>query len=201
MTKRWTVLAVAGFLSACGGGEPAQGTGGSMQEASPAEAAAPAASANLPGGELTMPDWFQYDADANSVHMTITAGLTPDLNHWNFNGYTNGAIAITVPEGASVTIDFENKDPAMAHSLGISAAMPPFQAMLEPAPAFEGALTENPTSMTEGTMPGESETITFTASEAGTYTMLCYIPGHATTGMWVYFVVSAEGEAGVRGGM
>jgi uncharacterized cupredoxin-like copper-binding protein len=55
--------------------------------------------------------------------------------------------------------------------------------------------------MTDGTMPGESETVTFMASEAGEYTMVCYIPGHAVSGMWLRFVVSADGEAGVTGGM
>jgi hypothetical protein len=28
---------------------------------------------------------------------------------------------------------------------------------------------------------------------------VCYIAGHAVSGMWVKFTVSADGEAGVRG--
>jgi uncharacterized cupredoxin-like copper-binding protein len=47
-------------------------------------------------------------------------------------------------------------------------------------------------------MPGESETITFTASQAGEYSLVCYVPGHAMIGMYVHFNVSADGEAGVR---
>ena len=50
-------------------------------------------------------------------------------------------------------------------------------------------------------MPGETETVTFTADAAGTYTLVCYIPGHGTTGMWIYFVVSADGSAGVQSTM
>ncbi len=87
----------------------------------------------------------------------------------------------------------------MAHSLGIIAATSNFSATLEPNPVFEGAITHNPTSMTEATMPGQEETVTFTASTAGNYSMVCFIPGHAATGMWVHFNVSSDGSAGVQG--
>ena len=71
--------------------------------------------------------------------------------------------------------------------------------MLAPEAAFEGAISANPTSMTESTMPGEQEQITFIASTAGEYTVACFIPGHAATGMWIYFNVSADGTFGVQG--
>jgi len=67
----------------------------------------------------------------------------------------------------------------------------------DPQPVFEGAMTENPTDMASATMPGESESITFVADAAGEYTMVCYTPAHAATGMWIFFTVSAEGEAGL----
>ena len=50
----------------------------------------------------------------------------------------------------------------------------------------------------DGTMPNETETIRFVAERAGNYSMVCYIPGHTAVGMWVYFNVSASGEAGVQ---
>ena len=103
--------------------------------------------------------------------------------------------------GAEVTINFSNNDPNMAHSVGISAGFDTAPAMVDATPIFEGAISSNPTSMTDATLPGQSETITFTASEAGEYTMVCYIPGHAVSGMWIRFNVSADGEAGVMGAM
>ena len=148
-----------------------------------------------------MTDWFHVDEANQSVHMTITAGATDAKNYWNYNGATDGSMTITVPEGFTVTIDFKNDDPYMAHSLGISATTSGFGAMMEPVAVFEGAMTSNPTSMTDATMPGEEESITFVASTAGDYTMVCYIPGHAVTGMWVYFNVSADGSYGVQGAM
>ena len=183
---------VCAALVACGGGEPAETSGsGSPAAAAPAEA-------GPPSGPMTMPSWFQVDNDARTVSMTITAGTTPDNNHWNFNGATNGSMAITVPEGYAITVELVNNDPVMAHSLGISTQTSSFGAMVEPVPVFAGAMTENPTSMVESTMPGETSSIRFTADAAGDYSMVCYIAGHGITGMWIYFNVSADGEAGVQ---
>lgn len=190
--KRFAFFSALLILAACGGGEPAQET-----TSEPAAAAAPEAAA--PAGEMGMTDWFHVDEANQSVHMTITAGSTAAKNYWNFNGAADGNMTITVPEGFTVVIDFVNNDPNMAHSLGISATTSGFGAMIEPDVVFEGALTSNPTSMVDSTMPGEEESITFVASAAGDYAMVCYIPGHAATGMWIYFNVSADGSYGVQG--
>jgi len=191
--KRYSILPAALIMVACGGGEPA------AEATSEPAAAAPEAAA--PAGEMSMTDWFHVDEANQSVHMTITAGSTPAKNYWNYNGAADGNMTITVPEGFSVVIDFKNDDPNMAHSLGISATTSGFGAMLEPDAAFEGAMSSNPTSMVESTMPGEEESIMFVASAAGDYAMVCYIPGHAATGMWIYFNVSADGSYGVQDSM
>jgi uncharacterized cupredoxin-like copper-binding protein len=57
-------------------------------------------------------------------------------------------------------------------------------------------MSSGATSLTDSTKPGEQETISFTASLAGDYAMLCYVPAHAIAGMWIHFRVSAEGEVG-----
>ena len=49
--------------------------------------------------------------------------------------------------------------------------------------------------MTDSTMNGETETITFTAGAAGEYALVCYVPGHATAGMWINFNVEAAAGA------
>jgi FtsP/CotA-like multicopper oxidase with cupredoxin domain len=147
---------------------------------------------------MTVPDWYVVDNTARTVRLAITAGLTPDQNYWNYNGHTNGSLAITVPEGYRVSIDFVNRDPNMAHSLGISAETSNFMTPPQPNPVFPGAISQNPTSMMDATMPGEREMIEFVAERAGNYSMVCYIPGHSAVGMWAYFNVSASGEAGVQ---
>ncbi|HKK27069.1 MAG TPA: sulfocyanin-like copper-binding protein [Gemmatimonadota bacterium] len=131
--------------------------------------------------------------------MDITAGESQNNNGWNYNGYYNGDAAIVVPEGYKVTINFHNKDQANPHSLAISEDTPPFPATFSEANlAFDGAETPGSMQMNTATQPGKSDTVTFTASEAGKYTVLCHVPAHATTGMWIHFNVSSNGEVGLR---
>lgn len=192
--KRFSALSLVVVLAACGGGEPAEDTAGE-----PA-AAAPARPAGATMGDMVMTDWFHVDDANRSVHMTITAGLTDVKNYWNFNGGSDGDMTITVPEGYAVVLDFVNNDPAMAHSVGIHE-MAANWGIVQPDPVFEGAISSNPASMTEATMPGQSETLSFTASTAGEYAMVCYIPGHTAAGMWIRFNVSSDGSKGVQTAM
>ena len=81
---------------------------------------------------------------------------------------------VTATEGAEVTVNFENEG-VLEHSwVLVGRGVEPEVATLEDALA--GA--------TSGTVPaGESETFTFTAPPAGTYTVVCTVPGHAIGGM------------------
>ena len=81
---------------------------------------------------------------------------------------------VTAPEGAEVTINFENEG-VLEHSwVLVASSVDPLTATLEDALA--GA--------TSGTVPaGESQTFTFTAPPAGDYTVVCTVPGHAAGGM------------------
>lgn len=192
-----TALLIA--LAACGGGEPASQGGAAMGEAEAAEAGGGGQMAS--STELSMPDWYHYDEATNSVTLDIVAGQTSDNNYWNFNGYTHGDVTVVVPVGASVTIDFSNKDPNMAHSIGVASFTDSPPAMVPPNPVFDGAISSNPTDQMNATKTDTSETVSFTASTAGDYSLTCFVPGHAVAGMWIHFAVSDSGEAGVRGAM
>ena len=161
---------------------------------------APGAKATSGAPQLSMPDWMKVDKSGKKVTLEIVAGKTDANNHWNFNGYTNGGAHIVVPEGYAVEIHFQNKDPRMAHSMGIEEMQSPWPAAIQPNPVFDGAVTSNPTMQMRATQPNESETVNFTADKAGKYGMVCYIPGHAVIGMWIHFDVSADGQAGVQEG-
>ncbi len=181
------------LIVACGGSEPAP----EAPAAQPA-AAAPAGPV-APTGPLTVPSWYVVDNAAQTVNITLTAGQTPDNNYWNFNGAIRGQLAITVPQGYTVNIELVNRDPNMAHSVGVSPELRNFAAPPAPNPVFPGAISQNPQSMIDATMPGESETISFVAATAGNYSLVCYIAGHSAVGMWLFFNVSADGAAGVQG--
>lgn len=192
-----TAILFASASAACGGGEPGGQEGGGQQQQQTQPSGAEQAETG--GGELTMPDWITYDEGANTVTLELVAGQTSANNYWNYNGYAGGEGEIVVPAGAEVTINFSNEDPNMAHSVGIDDRQGNFPANFSnPTPVFEGAMSSNPTSLTEATQPDASETITFTAGEAGEYSMVCYVPGHAAVGMWMPFTVSDAGEVGFR---
>jgi uncharacterized cupredoxin-like copper-binding protein len=53
--------------------------------------------------------------------------------------------------------------------------------------------------MVNATTPGSSESLEFVADTPGQYALVCYLPAHAMTGMWIGFNVTAEGQAGVLG--
>lgn len=148
--------------------------------------------------QLEMPDWMTVDNEAKTVSLEIVAGKTDANNNWNFNGFLRGEATVVVPEGYTVTLAFTNNDPNMVHSVGVGEKMEAYPAMLEnPAPVFEGAMSSNPTDMMNATKSGVTEELTFTASSAGEYALICFIPAHATSGMWIGFTVSADGKAGL----
>ena len=91
-----------------------------------------------------------------------------------------------------------NDDPIMAHSLGISPELANFATPPAPESVFAGAISKNAQSMLDATASGESESIQFVADTAGEYSLVCYIAGHTTVGMWLYFNVSGSGKAGVQ---
>jgi uncharacterized cupredoxin-like copper-binding protein len=188
--NRHSKLCLAAIISAglvaCGGSDSPDAAPVTSEPA----AAAPAADAGAAG----MPDWYHIDEEAMTVELHIAAQMD---GGWKFNGMANGEGTITVPVGYEITVEFTNDDSAMAHSLGVDAKVGGYGAMFDdPQPAFTGAITADPASMIEATLPGETESFTFTADTAGEYAMVCYIPGHAVTGMWIRFNVS-DGEPGV----
>lgn len=197
MKRILLALTLTTFVGACGGGDAGDAAPGDAPSTPPA--AATPAGPTAPTGPMSMPEWFAVDHDARTVSMTLTAGSTPDNNYWNYNGYIRGQIAMNVPEGYTVTIDLVNNDPNMAHSVGVSSEVSNFAMPPAPQPVFAGAITANPSSMIDATMPGETESITFVADAAGTYSLICYIPGHSAVGMWLFLKVTGDGAAGVQG--
>ena len=189
-----SLFASLGLVSAgCGGGGnggAGEGAGAATEQPADAEDSGEAAS-------LSVPDWMSIDEAGQSVTIELIAGKDDSNNRWNFNGFSRGNGTIVVPAGYSVTINFRNDDPNIAHSVGVDAQTGNFPATFQdPQAVFAGAISSSPTSMQEATQPGESETLTFTADAAGEYALICYIPAHAATGMWIRFNVSADGQAG-----
>jgi rusticyanin len=98
--------------------------------------------------------------------------------------------SVTVPAGATVSIQVVNADPDTAHGLVITASSgrSSWMPMMTSRPAFAGSalwFLGNPT--TAGMHAG---TLTFTATTPGAWHYLCPVPGHAQKGMTGAFTVS-----------
>ena len=123
---------------------------------------------------------------ATTVSFTVVA-IAPDNPDMTFTvaGITNPTII--VPEGAQVTVQFINNDTDEAHGWLITGSKPPFGFGQQDTPAIAGAFAGvigDPTAAGDGT-----NTISFTAGNAGSYDYICPMPGHAQMGMHGSFIV------------
>jgi FtsP/CotA-like multicopper oxidase with cupredoxin domain len=160
--------------------------------------AIPVALSATEGPEI--PSWMSVDHAAKTVSMTIASGQSPANNNWNYNGLSKGEASIVVPVGYAVEITYENADPTMMlHSIGVGQMSETMTALFtDPAPVFAGAMSSNAGDPANATKSGTSETINFVADTAGEYALICYVPGHTLTGMWIGFKVAADGSVGVE---
>jgi sulfocyanin len=135
--------------------------------------------------------YLAYDSSARSVALTLVAAANSAQGGFNFNGGSVGNQTITVPLGWSIDIDFQNHD-VVPHSAVVIAAQSPLPAVPE-KPAFPRAYTSH---LIDG-LPAQKghDTMRFTASPAGDYLIACGVPGHALSGMFIRFVVSANAAA------
>ena len=132
------------------------------------------------------PEWMQVDAKNETVQLNISMGEAGAAGGFNFNGYANGQMTVTVPKGWTVKIKADDVDKYLSHSLEIVDAQdkPPVQAL---APAFPKAETPDPKT---GIKPSQMSSFTFKADKPGEYWIMCGVPGHALGGMWDKLVVS-----------
>jgi rusticyanin len=123
---------------------------------------------------------------ATTVSFTVVA-IAPGKPDMTFTvaGLTNPTII--VPRGAQVTVQFINNDTDEAHGWLITNNKPPFGFGQPATPAIAGAyagVIGDPTAAGDG-----ANTISFTASDTGTYDYICPMPGHAQMGMHGSFTV------------
>lgn len=142
-------------------------------------------------GPGTPPDPSQYlhvDAATQSVVVTLIAGHSATDNQFNYDGYSNGALVLTVPAGWQVTVQCENHGtvPNSCAVVSGSAATNP----IEP-----GWSTPNPKT---GLDPGHSASFVFTPSKPGSYRIASLVGGNEASGMWVDLEITASGKPSLR---
>jgi sulfocyanin len=145
----------------------------------------------IAGAAALVPGTAGLAAAAHSVDVSIVAGKDASGGGFDFNGYKNGAMTITVPVGWKVVVHFANAAD-LPHSVGVMASGASKSPAPSGSPAFAGAETQN---FAAGLGKGAKATFTFEASKPGTYELVCGCPGHAVAGMWDKLVVSPTADA------
>jgi sulfocyanin len=195
--QRFRVAAVGAALLVSTIAE-AQGSGGvtpkkHVRASRPAAAAASAASAAAPAAvadsTVKVNEFLSYDPAAKTVALKLFAAHGSVNGGMNFNGASNGSATITVPVGWSVSWNFTNED-AIPHSAIVLVNKMPFPAQPQD-PAIPRAYTKD---VTAGLPTNGTDQTTFKASTAGQYLIACGVPGHAPSGMWIKFDVSADAK-------
>jgi hypothetical protein len=146
----------------------------------PDSAASPAAAAPAPATADTN---LKYDAATNTVTFLLVAGP------FSFNGYTGGGATLAVPPRSVNVINFEQND-GTPHSAEIDVGTGPLPSA-GGNPAIPRAYTNK---AVEGLPQGATDVIRFTAPDSGTYRIICGVPGHALSGMWIWYKVDPSAK-------
>lgn len=192
------LLVAAGVgLTACSSPAPEPATGAAPVRAESTTAPAPGAHAEPPAdhpapqvgtaaGAAVLADsgYVQYDEKTRTVTFHLLAGP------FQFNGFSNGGATLTVPPGSTNVWNFEQAD-GTPHSAEIAAGSgtPPNSGG---DPAIPRAYTNK---VVEGLAQGGTDVIRFTAPDSGTFRVICGVPGHALSGMWIWLKVDPAAKA------
>ena len=83
---------------------------------------------------------------ANTIELTLIAGKTTDnSSFFNFNGFSNGKMSLTVPTGWAVVVHYQNFSP-LRHSFDVIPYTGKQPDAPPPPPVFKGATTKDPVS-------------------------------------------------------
>ena len=128
---------------------------------------------------------------------TKTATLTVDASQGtaggglNFNGAVKGAKSFTVPAGWNVVLNFKNLG-TLAHSAAVvKGSTPPLNVTAKDL-AVPGAETKM---VMQGLAMNAADSAKFKATTAGTYLIVCGVPGHALGGQYLGLKVVAGAKA------
>ena len=123
-------------------------------------------------------DWLSYDAATNTVTFELIAGP------FTFNGHRDGGATLLVPSKATIVLNFVNKDGTPHSAIVISGGGPIPNSPTDPA--IPRAYTNK---VLEGLAQEAKDVMRFPVPETGTYRIVCGVPGHGLSGMWIWLKV------------
>jgi hypothetical protein len=128
------------------------------------------------------------DPASHAVVITLIAGYPAGDYQFNYNGYGNGTLVISIPAGWQVTVQCENRG-TVPNSCAV------VKGRSDVAPVEPGWSTPDPT---RGLDPGQSATFEFMPSNSGSYRIASLVGGNEASGMWADLEVTAGGSPGMR---
>ena len=143
-------------------------------------------------GSGTPPDPKQYlkvDAKTKTAIVTLIAGYPATDYQFNYDGYGNGSLVLTVPVGWEVTVQCANHS-TVPNSCAVVASGSDTQ------PVQSGWTTPDPT---RGLDPGQSASFAFTPQTAGAYRIASLVRGSEASGMWLDLEVVQDGTPTLTG--
>lgn len=145
------------------------------------------------GSGAAVPDttWLKWNSTTRTATFKLIAGVPGRAKSpFNFNGYIDGELTLTVPVNSTVVMNFVNDD-GTPHSAEIIADQSPIPNMAPDQPAIPRAYTR---AVSEGIAQFGTDVLRFKAAPAGSYLIFCGVPGHGLSGMWIRFKVSPDAQ-------
>jgi len=129
-------------------------------------------------------DYVKWEAATKTVTFKLVAGP------FDFNHFTRGGATLTVPPGSTNVWNFLQND-GTPHSAEVAAGTGQVPNS-GGDPAIPRAYTNK---VVEGMAQGATDVIRFTAPDTGTYRIICGVPGHALSGMWIWLKIDPAAKA------
>jgi hypothetical protein len=169
MGLRWVAMGCLGIaMLAAAGCDPVTGTG--------------------PGSPPDPKGYIHSDPSRRAVVITLIAGYPAGDYQFNYNGYGNGTLVISIPVGWEVTVQCENRG-TVPNSCAVVRGRD------DVSPVEPGWSTPDPT---RGLDPGRSATFVFIPSTSGSYRIASLVGGNEASGMWADLEVTAGGAPAMK---
>ncbi len=135
------------------------------------------------GNPPDLSHYIQVDAAGQSAVVILVAGYPAGDYQFNYNGYGNGALVLTIPVGWSVTVQCENHG-TVPNSCSV------VKGRQDTAPIDPRWSTPDPS---RGLDPGKSASFELAPTQTGSFRIASLVGGNEASGMWADLEVTAGG--------
>jgi hypothetical protein len=143
-----------------------------------------------PGSPPDPKTYLRSDVATHTTVITLIAGHPASDYQFNYDGYGNGSLVITIPVGWQVTVQCENHS-TVPNSCAVVAAKSDVH------PIEPGWSTPNPV---HGLDPGQSASFIFIPTKTGSYRIASLVGGSEASGMWADLEVTTAGRPTITAG-